>query len=128
MRPLSSTSWPTWRDTSGFSVRMRYAPVADLSALPFLSMAPTIAADGDELPARAADSVVPEPGGATDVTPLPPPGAPPTFAFTSRSGPVLAEAEPAVPWSAARALEPEVPTAPRSAPGCKQPVTVIVDC
>ena len=75
------------------------------------------AGEGDVLPARAADSVVPDPGGAIDVTAEPPPGALPTRALTSMNGPVL------VPVAADRAAsadcaaaDPDVPTASRLVP------------
>src|SRR4051794_39659465 len=122
--PLTSTSWPTWRGIFVRSLRKAYMLVADLSGSPFLSTAPLSAADGCVLPARAADSLVPEPGGAIDVTPLPPPGAAPTLALARMNWP----APDCAPLAERELSAPDVPTGPRSpAADCRQPVKVIVD-
>jgi len=115
-RPLTSTSWPTWRGSSARLLRRAYMFDADLSASPFLSPPPAIAGDGCVLPARTADSLVPDPGGAGDVTALPPPGAAPILALARIKSPEPDGVRPAVP------TVPPFPSA-----DCRQPVNVIVD-
>jgi hypothetical protein len=68
--PLTSTCCPTCSRRSGVVPRRRYLPEAALPPVP-LGVPPLIAGDGDVLPARAADSVVPDPGGVGDDTAVP---------------------------------------------------------
>jgi hypothetical protein len=100
-------------------------------AAPLLLVGPPLSAGvGDVLPARAAGSLLPDPGGVGDDTALPPPGLAPTCAFASTNvSPLpLADDERLTSLDPPDA-EPAVPTLPVAVPpGWRQPVTIIERC
>jgi hypothetical protein len=129
--PLISTCRPTCSRRSGVVPRRTYVlaavPLFPAAPLPF-GAPPLSAGVGDVLPARAAGSLLPDPGGVGDDTALPPPGLAPTRALASTNVSPLADDERLASLDPPD-TEPAVPTLPVALPpGCRQPVTVIEPC